>query len=144
MSTTLTFVNGPISHALIGESIASFSQQTQIGAHSIFLGQVRKDVLDDKDVLAIDYSTYTEMAQEVAAKISEDCRGKFELQGLEIVHSLGAVKAGEICLFVIAASKHRKNAIEGCAEIVERIKQDLPVWGKEILQDDSHQWKVNR
>lgn len=144
MSSTLTFVNGAIGQALIGERIASFGQQTQIGAHSIFLGQVRKDVLDNKDVLAIDYSTYIEMAEEVAAKIVEECTAKFKLQGLEIVHSLGAVKAGEICLFVIAASKHRKNAIEGCAETVERIKQDLPVWGKEILQDDSHQWKVNR
>ena len=53
------------------------------------------------------------------------------------------VKAGEISLFVFTSSKHRKVAIAACEETVERIKAELPVWGKEYFEDESFQWKVN-
>jgi len=46
-------------------------------------------------------------------------------------------------LFVFTSSAHRKDAIKACEEIVERIKSEAPVWGKEIFDDESHQWKVN-
>jgi molybdopterin synthase catalytic subunit len=63
---------------------------------------------------------------------------------MHIYHSLGLVKAGEICLFVFTSSKHRKAAIEACNELVERIKAELPIWGKEIFEDNSSQWKENK
>ena len=63
---------------------------------------------------------------------------------MHIYHSLGQVKAGEISLFVFTSSIHRKPAIDACSEIVERIKAELPVWGKEILSDESYVWKENR
>jgi molybdopterin synthase catalytic subunit len=58
-------------------------------------------------------------------------------------HSLGVVKAGEISLFVFTSSVHRRAAIDACNEVVERIKHELPVWGKEIFKDETYQWKVN-
>jgi molybdopterin synthase catalytic subunit len=62
---------------------------------------------------------------------------------MHIYHSLGEVKVGEICLFVFTSSKHRKAAMQACDELVERIKAELPVWGKEILDSEGHEWKVN-
>lgn len=62
---------------------------------------------------------------------------------MHVYHSLGKVNAGEICLFVFTSSKHRKPAIDACAELVERIKQELPIWGKEILENENSQWKEN-
>jgi len=62
---------------------------------------------------------------------------------MHVHHSLGEVKTGEICLFVFASSPHRKAAIDACEEAVERIKKELPIWGREILEDESHQWKQN-
>ena len=56
------FVEGPISGAFIGESIAAHSRKQNIGAHAIFLGQVRNDVFGEKTVSAIEYTTYREMA----------------------------------------------------------------------------------
>jgi molybdopterin synthase catalytic subunit len=44
---------------------------------------------------------------------------------------------------VFTSSKHRKDAIAACEYLVERIKAEVPVWGKEIFEDDSHAWKVN-
>ena len=63
---------------------------------------------------------------------------------MHIYHSLGRVNAGEISLFVFTSSAHRRAAIDACNEIVERIKKEVPVWGKEIFDDETSQWKVNR
>ena len=56
---------------------------------------------------------------------------------------LGKVAAGEISLFVFTSSAHRKAAIDACKETVERIKAELPVWGKELFEDETYQWKEN-
>ena len=62
---------------------------------------------------------------------------------MHIYHSLGKVNVGGISLFVFTSSKHRKPAIEACSELVERIKKELPVWGKEMFEDESYIWKQN-
>lgn len=137
------FVTGPVSAEDIARSIQRLSEHTGTGAHSIFLGQVRADAKDGGAVTAINYTAYEEMALEKALGIREDIFAKYSLTCLHICHSLGEVKAGEISLFVLAASKHRRAAIEACAETVERIKKELPVWGKEITDKAEGNWKVN-
>ena len=137
------FVEGAISPAFVGESIAKHNTKKEIGAHSIFLGQVRNDVIDGKEVMAIDYTAYNEMAEEKFHEIRETTFSKFDLTCMHIYHSLGRVKAGEISLFVFTSSRHRVAAMEACNYIVNRIKEEVPVWGKEIFEDDSFVWKQN-
>lgn len=137
------FVQGVILPAMIAESIAKHSTMTSIGGHSIFLGQVRADVIEGKAVSAIEYTAHEEMALEKMHEIREGIFQKYSLTCMHVYHSLGKVEAGQICLFVFASSPHRKDCIEACAEIVEQIKKELPIWGKEIFDDASHQWKVN-
>lgn len=138
------FTNGPVEAAFIADSIAKHATKTSIGGHSIFLGQVRADVMDGKQVEAIEYTSHVDMALEVMATIREDIFAKYALTCMHIHHSLGVVKAGEICLFVFTSSKHRKDAIDACTACVERIKAELPVWGKEIFEGEGHQWKINK
>jgi len=138
------FVEGAISPAFIADSIAKHSKKTTIGGHDIFLGQVRNDIIDNKTVVAIDYSAYNEMAEQKLHEIREAAFAKYNLVCMHIYHSLGPVKAGEICLFVFVSSKHRKDAFDACREIVEQIKADVPIWGKEIFEDETHVWKENR
>lgn len=137
------FVEGAISAAFVGESIQKHSSKTTIGAHSIFLGQVRADELLGRNVAAIDYTSYKEMALEKMHEIRESIFAKYDLTCMHVYHSLGRVAAGEICLFVFTSSKHRKLAIDACTEVVELIKAELPVWGKEIFEDESYVWKTN-
>lgn len=137
------FVQGPVAPAFIADSIQKHNTKTEIGAHSIFLGQVRNDEIDGKQVAAIEYTAYEEMALQQMHNIREAIFEKYQLTCMHIYHSLGTVKAGEISLFVFTSSKHRKAAIDACEEIVERIKKELPVWGKELFEDASFQWKEN-
>ena len=137
------FTEGPVEAAFIADSIAKHATKTSIGGHSIFLGQVRADMINGKQVEAIEYTSHVEMALEKMTKIREDIFAKYALTCMHVHHSLGVIKAGEICLFVFTSSKHRKDAIDACTACVERIKAELPVWGKEIFEGEGYQWKIN-
>ncbi len=138
-----TFIEGAISSEFIGNSIAKHQSKTAIGAHTIFLGQVRADKIDDKTVVAIEYSAYEEMAETSFYEIREAAFAKYNLSCLHIYHSLGMVKTGEICLFVFVSAPRRKVVFEAVEFLVEEIKQKVPVFGKEIFEDETYIWKKN-
>jgi molybdopterin synthase catalytic subunit len=94
------FVQGPIASSFIAESIAKHSTNTDIGGHSIFLGQVRADNINDTKVAFIEYTAYEEMALEKMHIIREEIFAKYPLTCMHVHHSLGKIVAGEICLFV--------------------------------------------
>ena len=137
------FVQGAISAEFIARSIVKHQSKNQIGAHNIFLGQVRADVVDEKTVKAIEYTAYEEMANRKFHEIREASFEKFDLTCMHTFHSLGLVKAGEICLFVFVSAPRRKTIFEALEFVVEEIKAKVPVFGKEIFEDSTHQWKVN-
>jgi len=138
------FKNGPITAQFIADSIQQHSSKTAIGGHSIFLGQVRADIIGGKEVTAIEYTSFEEMALEKMQVIREAMFEKYNLTCMHVYHSIGKVDAGELCLFVFTSSAHRKAAIEACSEAVERLKAELPIWGKELFDNDTYQWKENK
>lgn len=138
-----SFIQGAISSGFIGDSIAKHQSKTSIGAHNIFLGQVRSDVIGNKTVSCIEYTAYEEMAEAAIKEIRENAFSKFDLTCMHIYHSLGEVKVGEICLFVFVSAPRRKVVYEALEWIVEKIKKDVPIFGKEVFEDTTHQWKVN-
>lgn len=138
------FVDGAIPSEKIANSISNHSSKTNIGAHSIFLGQVRADQTDKGIVNAIEYSSHEEMANETYLEIREEVFSKFDLTCAHVHHSLGKVNVGELCFFVFISSKRRKMAIDACEYFVEEIKKRLPIFGKEVFENENHQWKVNQ
>lgn len=138
------FVEGAISPEKIANSIAKHQSKTTIGGHSIFLGQIRADQTEGKEVAAIEYTAYEEMANKEADNIREEAFEMFDLTCAHIYHSLGRIKTGELCFFVFTSSAHRQPARDANAFLVDAIKKRVPIFGKEIFKDESHQWKVNR
>ncbi len=137
------FKEGAIASEFIAQSIAKHQSKTGIGAHNIFLGQVRADEIDGKSVAAIEYSAYEEMANKKFHEIREATFEAFNLSCMHIYHSLGRVNTGEICLFVFVSSPRRKEVFKALEFVVEKIKAEVPVFGKEFFEDKTHQWKVN-
>ncbi len=137
------FVKGAIPPTIISEMIAKHSLKTDIGAHAIFLGQVRADEINGKKVIGIEYGAYGAMAEKTLHEIREECFRKFEVTCLHIYHSIGFVKTGELSLCVFVSSKHRKASFEACEWIVEQIKKRVPIFGKEVLDNQEYQWKEN-
>jgi len=136
-------MQGSISPDFIAQSIARHQSKTGIGAHDIFLGQVRADVIDGKTVGAIEYTAYEPMAEAKFAEIREQAFKKYALSCMHIYHSMGTVKAGGICLFVFVSAPHRKVTFEALEFVVETLKKEVPVFGKELFEDSSYQWKTN-
>lgn len=135
-------ITGPVTPALISEMVEKMGRKTDSGGHMIFLGQVRADEIGGKKVKAIEYSAYSEMVTVEAENIKKTILSEFcDVKSIGIIHSTGTVKAGEISLLVYVSAGHRKQAMEACNKTVEIIKANLPVWKKEIFEDDSHIWK---
>ena len=137
------FIEGPISPQFIADSIAKHQSKHSIGAHNIFLGQVRADKIDDKTVNGITYTCYEEMANEKLEEIREKAFAKYHLTCMHIYHSLGRIKAGEICFFVFVSSMRRKEVYAATEEIVNQVKSEVPIFAKEIFENEEFQWKVN-
>jgi len=138
------FIKGAIKAEFITESIQKHSSKTAIGAHQIFLGQVREDETENGVVEAIDFTAHEELAKKTAHLIREETFDKFDVSCMHIYHSLGRVKKGEICFFVFVSSPHRKESTEACSYLVERIKSEVPIYGKELIAEGGHQWKKNK
>lgn len=153
------FTEGPITPAFIAESIAKHATRHDIGAHEIFLGQVRADVVqghtaasatalttDNEQlatVTAIEYTAYRDMANEQMIAIREEAFARWPITCLHVHHSQGIINAGELCFFVFASSTHRTAAREAVAYVTDEVKKHLPIFGKEILEDGEHVWKKN-
>lgn len=138
-------IQGPVTSGIIASYLEKMSADRNAGGHSYFLGQVRADEKDGKTVLAIEYSAYESMVKAEADKIIESVLSEFDdLKSVRILHSTGVVKAGEVSLAVMVSAGHRHQAITACAKTVELIKERLPVWKKEIFDDNSHTWRDNQ
>ena len=127
------FIEGKIDPDFISEQIANHQTKTDIGAHSIFLGQVRSDKKESGIVSNIIYTAYTEMAETEISKIREEIITEYKLRCLHVFHSLGEVKAGEISFFVFGSAAHRTNVFEAIEKTVEMIKNDVPIWKRELI-----------
>ena len=139
------FVVGAIPPEKVATMISHHQSKTAIGAHDIFLGQVRADVIDGKTVSSIDFTAHEEMALQSAHDIKEALFEKYpDMTCSHIVHSLGEVKVGELCMIVFVSSGHRETSFKACQEMVEGVKSNVAIFGKEIFTDDTHQWKENK
>ena len=138
------FIQGEITSAFIANAISKHQTKTGIGAHNIFLGQIRKDEVAGKTVSAIEFSCYEEMAEKKLHEIREDALQKFDLTCMHIYHSLGIVNLGEICFFVFVSAAHRPQVYEATEYIVNKVKEDVPIFGKELFETGAYQWKKNK
>lgn len=139
----IEFPDGPVTMGMIQQIMLDFGLEHSLGAMSTFMGQVRADDKDKGTVQGILYEVYDTMAKEYALQICTEAQIKYQLAGIWLIHSKGFVKTGEISLMVGTASVHRKNAIEACSYLVEKIKSGMPAWGKEILANGNEIWKIN-
>jgi molybdopterin synthase catalytic subunit len=137
-------VNGPITQKIISSIIAKLAEKKDAGGHSIFIGQVRADDFGARRVKAIEYSAYESMVESEAGRIIRSLSEEFnDVKSIDILHSKGIVSAGDISLLVIVSAGHRHQATSACSKAVEMIKASLPVWKKEIYEDNSTEWKKN-
>ena len=108
------------------------------GAIVTFSGVVRNhsgDVATDHLV----YEAYPEMAERKMAEIGEEVKQRWPIGDMAIVHRVGRVEVGEISVVIAVASPHRAEAFEACSYAIDRLKESVPIWKKEV-GPDGHYW----
>jgi len=100
-----------------------------------FVGMVR-DLSHAKRVLFLEYETSAkEVARRELQRIADEIRAKWRLENVAIYHRLGRLKVGEITSVFAVAAPHRREAFEACQYAIDRFKEVVSMWEKEITED---------
>jgi molybdopterin synthase catalytic subunit len=128
---------GPMPIEAISEIIAKSRQDLNCGAHSLFIDQVKREQSDGKFLKAVEFSAYEEMVIQEANKINKTIISEYEgVRSIEIIHSTGLIKPGEISLVIMVSAFNHEHASKACIKAIELIKEKLPVLRKELYESD--------
>lgn len=105
---------------------------TTEGAILDFYGVVRGIEADDS-IAGLDYEAYAEMAELKLRQIAQETLGKFSLAAVTLIHRIGFVGTGEPSLFLRVTAGHRGEVFAGSREIIERLKQEVPIWKNPVM-----------
>ena len=126
-----------ISHQpLEPDRITSLVRKDSNGAVVTFLGTTR-DNFQGKRVLTLEYEAFEEMALRKMEEIRRELQAEFNIEDMAMSHRIGTVPIGHISLVVAVASPHRKEAFLACHKAVDRLKEIVPIWKKEVFEEGS-------
>ncbi len=102
----------------------------KMGALVTFLGTVRDDGMD-----MLYFEAYEDVALKELNAIHDVAMQKFEIESVNVIHRTGDLPVGENILLIIVGAGHRKEAFDACEYVLERIKESVPIWKKEVGED---------
>ncbi len=130
-------------NVIISEDALSIDQVYQNAVHEscggicLFVGTVRNHN-KGKEVTHLDFETYTPMAVKEMKKIAEQAIEKFGVQQVSIFHRSGYVGIKDIAVIIAVSSVHRDACFEACQYAIDTLKETVPIWKKEHLEDGSY------
>ncbi|MDO8614260.1 MAG: molybdenum cofactor biosynthesis protein MoaE [Dehalococcoidia bacterium] len=108
-------------------------RRDEAGAIALFYGVVRNNSMGRR-VLYLEYDAYAELATKVMRQIAEEIRERYPVTDIAIQHRTGRLEIGETSLLVAVSSPHRREAFQACHALVDRFKEVVPVWKKEVWE----------
>lgn len=109
-------------------------RRDESGAVALFYGVVRNENMG-RNVQYLEYDVYPEMAIKKMRDVAAEVSAKYPITGIGVLHRVGRLEIGETSLLVAVSSAHRVAAFEACHFAVDRIKQVVPIWKKEVWED---------
>lgn len=104
------------------------------GAVVTFIGNVRQ-TNEGRDVHYLEYEAFPGMAEAKMAEIAREIDARWAIKQVAMVHRLGRCAIGEASIIIAVASPHRKEAFEACHYAIDRVKQIVPIWKREVWRD---------
>jgi molybdopterin synthase catalytic subunit len=115
------------------DELVRFVTDPEAGAVATFIGTTRNNN-EGRQVIALDYEGYPEMAEKELRRIGEDAKTKWPICRMAITHRLGPVQIGEASVIIAVSSAHRDAAFAACRFAIEEIKKTVPIWKKEVFE----------
>jgi len=131
----IALTNEPIDYPALTESVRS----PLAGAVVLFLGTVR-EMTGDRRTVALDYEGYPDMARDRMRALADDACSRWPVVAAAIVHRLGHMELGDISVAVAVSCPHRKDAFEAGRFLIDRLKEEVPIWKQENWADGSKEW----
>lgn len=112
------------------------------GAVVLFSGEVR-DNNKGREVTHLEYEAYEPMANKMIDEILQEAVSRFNLNQAVCVHRLGRVEISGCAVVVITGAGHRKEAYDANQFIIDKVKNEVPIWKHEFFTDGSSEWGQN-
>ncbi|MGF1450049.1 MAG: molybdenum cofactor biosynthesis protein MoaE [Opitutales bacterium] len=135
MSARFELSTDPLDVAQLRASL----QGLEAGAYCGFEGWVRRHN-DGREVLGLGYEAYTALALKQGDAIVGEAFERFNVVGVRAVHRVGELSLGEVAVWVGTVAAHRRDAFLACQHVIDRIKEDLPIWKKERYAEAPDRW----
>jgi molybdopterin synthase catalytic subunit len=116
------------------EQLVREAFHAESGAVVTFVGTVREESRDGRNLRSLAYEAYRDAAEKRIAEILEEARTRWALRKALLVHRLGEVPVGEESVLIAASSPHRKEAFAAVSWIMDTVKADVPIWKKEVWE----------
>ena len=120
------------------DRVRGFVGRPEAGAIVLFEGVVR-DHTGDHDVSYLEYETYLGMALEKLEETAAEVGERWEDVQVAIHHRYGRLEIGEKAVVIAVSSPHRAAAFEACQYAIDRLKEIVPIWKKEV-GPDGEEW----
>lgn len=117
----------------LDEVVHAVSDPSQ-GGLVTFTGVVRNHSRG-KTVTRLDYEAYGEMAQKQLARIAEEATRTWPGTRVAVAHRVGSLVPGDLAVVIAVSAPHRKEAFRACEYVIDRLKEDVPIWKKEYAED---------
>ena len=128
-------LEGPIDDLRLDEEVRTDAD----GAVLVFRGVARR-FSRGRDVVHLEYEAYPEMAEKTMAQIGDEIQSQWQsVSKVAIVHRTGVLQIGQASVVIAIASPHRADAFRACQYAIDRLKEIVPIWKKEVWSDGS-QW----
>ena len=115
-------------------AVAALVEDPGCGAAVTFVGNVRREN-EGREVDYLEYEAYPGMAEAKMAQIGDEIRARWGLERVAMVHRLGRCEVGEASIVIAIASPHRREAFEACHYAIDRVKEIVPIWKREVWTD---------
>ena len=109
------------------------------GAVVMFLGTTR-EFTGDRQTESLDYECYEDMARSELENLKRQAAQRWPIVRCVLVHRLGHLELGEASVLVAVSTPHRRDAFEAAQWLMDRIKEDVPIWKKENWTDGTTEW----
>lgn len=127
------------SEVITGAEVREAVESPEAGAVVLFFGTIRNNT-DGRPVSCLEYEAYPPMAEKKMAEIGEEIAEKWGIARVAMIHRVGKLEIGEVSVAVGVASPHRKDGFEACEYAMNRLKQIVPIWKREIWADGESEW----
>ncbi|MDQ3808793.1 MAG: molybdenum cofactor biosynthesis protein MoaE [Chloroflexota bacterium] len=127
-------VDGPIDDLALEQVVRTAAD----GAVIVFRGVARKHSRG-REVVHLEYEAYPEMAEKMMAEIGQEMKARFPITAVAMVHRTGVLDVGQASVVIAVSAPHRGEAFAASQYAIDRLKEVVPIWKKEVW-DDGSQW----